>query len=98
MYVFIYLVKPASLSVHLLGNSCSHGLRFSLCKYLTVNLVFPTFVFGVDISFLMRHFLIIAYFFLFKLRVICMTDRFIEVQFDSCIYVDLLCSLCISFV
>ena len=39
---------------------------FSEYKYLIVNLIFPTSVFGVRISFWLRIFLIIAYVYLFK--------------------------------
>ena len=35
----------------LLGNSCSLGLRYVLSIYIIVNLVFPTSVLGVGISF-----------------------------------------------
>ena len=40
---------------------------FSKYKYLIVNLVFPTSVFGVGISFCLRLFLIIAYLNLFNI-------------------------------
>ena len=41
MCVFIFLVKLRLLSGHLLGNSCSFGLRYvSWYKYLIVSLVF----------------------------------------------------------
>ena len=43
------------------------ALRYVLSKYLVVNLVFPTSVFGVGISFCLRHFLIIAYLYRFFL-------------------------------
>ena len=47
---------------------------FSKYKKLIVNLVFPTSVFGVGISFWLRLFLIIAYLYLFFI-VVCPFSR-----------------------
>ena len=42
MYVFIFLFKFYITEWPLIGNSCSHGLRYvSKYKYLIVNLVLP---------------------------------------------------------
>ena len=52
MYVFIFLFKFVQVSDRLLGNSCSLVLRYVFeYMYHIVDLVFPTSVFGVDISF-----------------------------------------------
>ena len=53
MYVFILLVKFWLLSGQLLGKIAAHSAYdvFPWYKYLIVNLVFPTSVFGVGISF-----------------------------------------------
>ena len=59
MYVnIILLVKFRQLSGHLLGKIADNSAydMLSWYKYLTVNLVFPTSVFGVGIFFLIVPF------------------------------------------
>ena len=63
IYIFIYLVKFWSLSGHLLGKSCSLGSRYVLFVLVPdCQLRFSPPWFWNGDFFLLRHFLIIAFF------------------------------------
>ena len=57
-----------------------------LYKYLIVNLVFPTSVFGVGISFWLRIFLIIAYLYLFVKARMC--NKHLLILFELPLEID----------
>ena len=58
----------------IIGKIAAHSAydMFSCSKCLIVNLVFPTSVFGAEIFFLLRLFLIVAYFYPFPIFLFCL--------------------------
>ena len=65
-----------------IGKIAAHSAYdvFSWYKYLIVNLVFPTSVFGVGIFFYLRLFLVVAYLYLFITVPLVLSDVDIAVS------------------